>query len=112
MIGMNILIVDDEIMIRKVLKKMLINFNTYEAEDGLDAISVLKKEQIDIVISDVHMPNMKGIELHEHIEVFFPHVKFILMSGSPLHKSLNASKNFLKKPINPTDMIELVQSLV
>ncbi len=62
---MNILIVDDDCTERKLLGATLgaEGYNTVEAGDGLEALSVLEKEPIDLVISDVLMPNMDGYRL-------------------------------------------------
>lgn len=62
---MNILIVDDTEINRKLLRVTLQSegFNTFEAADGLEALKVLEREQIDAIISDVLMPNMDGYRL-------------------------------------------------
>ncbi len=64
----NILIVDDSSTMRKIISRSLrqagLDFgDIYEAGDGQEALVVLEKESIDIVLSDINMPNMNGIEL-------------------------------------------------
>lgn len=64
--GKNVLLVDDSSTMRKIIGRSLrqagIDFdNIFEAADGLEALEVLEKEQVDIVLSDINMPNMDGI---------------------------------------------------
>ena len=64
--GKNVLLVDDSSTMRKIIGRSLrqagIAFdNIFEAGDGLEALEVLEKEQVDIVLSDINMPNMDGI---------------------------------------------------
>ena len=64
--GNNVLLVDDSSTMRKIVGRSLrqagIEFdNIFEAADGLQALEVLEKESVDIVLSDINMPNMDGI---------------------------------------------------
>ncbi len=64
--GKSVLLVDDSSTMRKIIGRSLrqagIEFdNIFEAADGLEALAVLEKEQVDIVLSDINMPNMDGI---------------------------------------------------
>jgi len=66
-----ILVVDDYPQIRKLIREALENEGDYEvneAENGLEALNLLKKRTYDIVISDVLMPIMGGIDLLESIK--------------------------------------------
>ncbi|MBW2061192.1 MAG: response regulator [Deltaproteobacteria bacterium] len=68
--NMKILIVDDFSTMRRILKNILrqLNFNDIvEADDGSTAVDILKKEKIDLIISDWDMPKMTGIELLRHV---------------------------------------------
>jgi two-component system chemotaxis response regulator CheY len=64
--GNNVLLVDDSSTMRKIIGRALrqagIEFdNIYEAADGLQALEMLEKESVDLVLSDINMPNMDGI---------------------------------------------------
>ncbi len=64
--GKNVLLVDDSNTMRKIIGRSLrqagIDFDTiFEASDGLEALDVLEREKVDIVLSDINMPNMDGI---------------------------------------------------
>jgi len=66
----NILVVDDESAIRKALREIL-EFEDYvvtEAENGIDAIIKVKQKKFDVVILDIKMPKMDGIEALERIQ--------------------------------------------
>ncbi len=64
--GKNALVVDDSSTMRKIVGRSLrqagIEFdNIYEAADGVEALDMLEKESVDIILSDINMPNMDGI---------------------------------------------------
>ncbi len=64
--GKNVLLVDDSSTMRKIVGRSLrqagLDFdNIYEAADGIEALEALEKESVDIVLSDINMPNMDGI---------------------------------------------------
>jgi len=64
--GKNVLLVDDSSTMRKIIGRSLrqagIDFdNVFEAADGIEALEVLESENVDIVLSDINMPNMDGI---------------------------------------------------
>jgi len=64
--GKNVLLVDDSSTMRKIIGRSLrqagIDFdNIFEASDGLEALNILDNEHVDIVLSDINMPNMDGI---------------------------------------------------
>jgi two-component system chemotaxis response regulator CheY len=72
-VALDILIVDDSAAIRKILQRVLgqaeIPVGTvYEAGDGTAALEILKKQQVGLVLSDINMPNMDGLQLLSHIK--------------------------------------------
>jgi two-component system response regulator YesN len=82
----NILIVDDEMYAVDGLFEVLqditsLNFSIYKAYSGMEALNWLNKTRIDIVITDVCMPNINGMELHEIIIKRWPRCKVIFLSG-------------------------------
>jgi two-component system chemotaxis response regulator CheY len=69
----NILIVDDSAAIRKILQRVLRQSeiplgNLYEAGDGVEALEALKANNVDLVLSDINMPNMDGLQLLAQIK--------------------------------------------
>ena len=78
-----ILLVDDEKSIRKTLREIL-EFEKYEIEeaaDGLDALSKVKKIQFDVILLDIKMPKMDGMETLERLQILVPDVPVIMISG-------------------------------
>jgi two-component system response regulator AtoC len=65
----NILIVDDEPKMRRILEIMLqqMDFNVYQAADGLQALQITKEQLIDLVITDLQMPNLDGLGLLQQL---------------------------------------------
>ncbi len=79
----NILIVDDDMGLRSILVKsfQVIGFKCSEAEDALSAYNMICNEKFDLVISDISMPVMDGIELMKKVKTEFPEIDFIIMTG-------------------------------
>ena len=83
---LNVLIVDDEAMIRRGLKKIVpwrdLGFNVIgEAENGHEALDFIRKNDVDIVLSDLRMPVMEGTELAEKIHADYNGIKVIILTG-------------------------------
>ncbi|MFM1879055.1 MAG: hypothetical protein RLZZ241_1921 [Bacteroidota bacterium] len=87
-----ILIIEDEAAIRRVLQKILAEENsTYEIEeafDGLEGIEKIKKNDFDLVLCDIKMPKMDGVEVLEAGLKLKPEIPFIMISG---HGDLNTA---------------------
>ncbi len=80
-----ILVIEDESAIRRVLVKILSEENdTYqleEAEDGLKGLEAIKKSDYDLVLCDIKMPKMDGVEVLEAVRKIKPEILFIMISG-------------------------------
>lgn len=80
-----ILVIEDEAAIRRVLTKILSEENdTYtisEAADGLEGTELLKKEDFDLVICDIKMPKMDGLEVLQALKKIKPETPIIMISG-------------------------------
>lgn len=64
----DLLIVDDSAAIRKILQRLMLKTEIslgaiYEAGDGLEALAVMREKKVDLVLTDINMPNMNGLEL-------------------------------------------------
>lgn len=79
----SILVVDDEIMLRNVIRKMLERggYEVFEACDGEQGSEAFRNRRTDIVITDIVMPNKDGIQLIAELKRDFPDVCLIAMSG-------------------------------
>lgn len=80
-----ILIIEDEASIRRVLTKILTEefptHQVFDAEDGIKGLDILQKESIDLVLCDIKMPKMDGIEVLEEGKKLSPDTHFIMISG-------------------------------
>ena len=81
-----ILIIEDEEPIRRVLVRILIdekkNFHITEAKNGKEGISLLKKEKFDLVLCDIKMPKMDGIEVLQETKINNINIPFIMLDRS------------------------------
>jgi len=92
-----ILIIEDEAAIRRVLVKILSEENdayqVSEAEDGLMGIDLIKKEDYDLVLCDIKMPKMDGVEVLEAVKKIKPEVPIVMISG---HGDLDTAVNTMR----------------
>lgn len=111
----SILIVDDEAIIRNGLKSMLSRDEAFTvvgtACDGREALRMVDQWQPDIVITDINMPNMDGLELLERIHEADEDITIILLTGydqfSYVQRALRAgATDYLLKPISPRVLLE------
>jgi len=79
-----ILVVEDMPEIRFVYTRLLTGpeVNVLEAEDGVDALEILKKAEVDLVLTDCQMPNMTGVELMQVAQKEYPDLPFIVISSN------------------------------
>ena len=91
-----ILVVDDETPIRRTLRDIL-EFEGYEVEeasDGLECIAKVQKEKFDVIITDIKMPKMDGIEALERLQILSPETPVIMVSG---HGTIDTAVEAVKK---------------
>jgi len=81
--GLTILVVDDEPVVRKVLERSLLRegFRVVTAGNGVEGLERVRGTKVDIVISDIMMPQMDGLEFLVEIKSDFPHIPVILITG-------------------------------
>ncbi|MDR2021900.1 MAG: response regulator [Hungatella sp.] len=116
---MNVLIVDDEALTRAGLITAipwdsLGQFHLFEAEDGISALSLARNIKPEIILCDVRMPRMNGIELVEQLEKEFPNSAFIFMSGYSDKEYLKAAirlnaVSYVEKPLNPEELTSAIK---
>jgi CheY-like chemotaxis protein len=116
----SILVVDDEPGIRELLCLMLeaAGHTVTSAEDGLAAPKVLASQPIDVVITDLLMPERDGLEFITEIRKKFPKVKIVAMSGGghiARDSYLRIAKNFgahvlLEKPFSQAGVLEAIET--
>lgn len=109
----NVLIVDDSPAMRKVIRRvlMLSEFETqecYEANDGLEALEVLRVEPVDVVLTDINMPRMNGEELLENLsqDEQLSHLPVMVISTDRSDERMQrmsalGAKGYVTKPFTP-----------
>lgn len=120
----NVLLVDDSSTMRKIISRSLrqagLDFGEiYEAGDGLEALTLLEKEAVDIVLSDINMPNMNGIEFLRE-KASRPGIKDIpvfMISTETGEDIIGEAKSLgaigaLKKPFTPEKVNEVLGPLM
>jgi DNA-binding NtrC family response regulator len=112
----NILIVDDEDDFRITLVKRLQkrNLNVFGAENGLKALDLMNKLIFDVVVLDVKMPGMDGIETLQEIKKKSPLVEVILLTGhASIESGIEGMKlgafDYVMKPVNIDDLLEMIR---
>ena len=115
-----ILIIDDEPQIRSMLTLMLERegYEVVEASDGVAGIKIYRQNPVDLIITDLIMPNKDGIGMIIDLKKEFPDVKIIAMSGGGLNKPegyLKGAKKLgaactLTKPIDREEMLRAVKN--
>jgi len=117
---MNILLVDDHRVLLDSLsffiKSELPNSTIFKAGNGFEAIKTLQKEAIQIVLLDVNMPFMNGIEVAHEIHSLFPTTKIIMLTsieGKAMMASLvQVVHGFLFKDVNSSEIIAAINTVM
>jgi len=110
-----ILVVDDEAMVRQLAARILKEqgYRVVEAPDGVAALDMLDGSAVDLVLSDVIMPRLTGVELMERLSLTQPGLPVLLMSGygttELLSRGVSAPCGLLPKPFPPDRLIEEVR---
>jgi CheY-like chemotaxis protein len=109
----NALIVDDDRILRHLIKRKFQShatvFTTLLAEDGVEAVQILKDNAISIVVTDLHMPNMDGFELLAHMSAKYPDIPVIVLTAYSTPKSkekvlATGAAAFIEKPFVVEDL--------
>lgn len=110
----NILVVDDEPVVLKSCERILSpeGFNVLTAERANDAIDILKRDSIDLVITDLKMPEMDGVEFIRHIREIKPDIGVVVITGYPSQESLKETLSlkildYLPKPFSPALLLDV-----
>lgn len=112
----NILIVDDNYDMLEVLQRNLKaqNFHTYKASSVIEALEILKYSEIDLLITDLQMPGINGMELVKYAEEHFPTIPKLVITGFPtLDGAIDAVKSgaldYLVKPFTNEELKKAVE---
>lgn len=115
----NILLVEDDEAVRQVYSRLLKrdNFSIFLAKNGLEALEVFEREDIDLVLSDIGMPDMNGVELLKALRLRDLDVPVILMTGNPqLDSATDAvalgALRYLTKPVDGRELARVANKAI
>ena len=118
-----ILLVEDEILLREGVQETLeVNgYTVIGAADGIEALDWLEQTQVSLIITDLVMPNMNGVEFIEQLRVKYPQLPVIVASGSPdtvqsrlgiANIHVPGATACITKPFKGKDLVELVEKVI
>ena len=112
----NVLIVDDSLPMRGIIKKIIkaSGFNVqqfFEASNGIEALTILNQERLDLVLTDYNMPEMDGLELLDEMKQneIFKSVPVVMITTEGSKQRLaefleNRAADYIKKPFAPEEI--------
>jgi len=115
-----VLIVDDQALIREGLSLMLDLYDEIEiageANNGEEAIDFLKKEEIDVILMDIRMPVMDGVEATKVIKEKHPNIKIIILTtfneDEYIFKGLkNGADSYILKDVSSKELVNIIKSV-
>jgi two-component system chemotaxis response regulator CheY len=121
--GKKVLIVDDSNTMRKIVTRSLrqagLDFDEIlEAGDGLEALAVLRKEKVDLVLSDINMPNMDGLAFlrEKAADAALSSIPVVMITTEAGNDIIGEAKRLgalgsIKKPFTPDQIQETIGSL-
>lgn len=115
---MKVLLIEDEKITRKTLTDFILK-EGYEIEssgDGLEALDLFGKETFDVVVTDLRLPGMNGIEILQKIKEKAPHCTVIIMTAyATVETAIEAIKlgayDYLTKPFNPDRLLSMLSHI-
>jgi CheY-like chemotaxis protein len=113
-----VLIIDDEPVIQNLMTDLLTadGYEVFIATDGLEGVAKATQNDFDIIFSDIHMPNMNGLETMRKIKELKPHSIFVVMCSYIDNVSEEAIKEvaiaILEKPFNIADVTSLAEDII
>jgi len=113
-----ILIVDDNVMMRKLIRNLFRdeNYEIEEASNGIEGLEIAGQNSFDLIITDIIMPKMEGIELIMNLRKKFPEIKIIAISGGKPYYLYMAKKlgiqGVFTKPLNHDMFLKAVKRII
>jgi DNA-binding response OmpR family regulator len=113
-----VLIVDDQRDVRRVLRDGILTLNAdidvIDVPSGEEAILVISRQPIDLIIVDIRLPGISGLELMERAQIRNPNMKFVLITGMDSEKirdevARSGADAYFYKPISISEFLDYVQ---
>jgi putative nucleotidyltransferase with HDIG domain len=116
---LRVLAVDDEPPARKLMALLLAPpaFHCSTASNGAEALAALEREPFDVIISDLYMPGISGLELLHLVRPLYPHMAFLVITGVDdveigVHAMHVGADDYLVKPLHESAVIASLESAV
>ncbi|NPV00723.1 MAG: response regulator [Brevinematales bacterium] len=118
--GAAVLIVDDAVSVRWIVGKVFQqrNFIVYEAVNGIEGLKILNSHPIDLVIVDLNMPEMNGLEFITKVKenLDYADLPIVVLTGESNAQLLNIAKEhgaagWIIKPFNPEKFVDSIEEL-
>jgi CheY-like chemotaxis protein len=109
-----ILLVDDSHRIRPLVREILrdLNCRVLEADGATQALGIAGPDTtIDLLLTDITMPGMNGVELADQLRRHYPHLQVLYMSGYALPSLVTSDMHFIEKPFRPDALIKKVREI-
>lgn len=118
--GQVVLVVDDEAQIRDLISEILSGeYTVVGAADGVEAIEVLKHRRPDLIVSDISMPNMDGLELLRYVKQneLTKHIPFVFLTfkndiAQEIHGYELGGEAYIAKPFHPKHLLAVVHRIL
>ena len=109
-----ILVVDDESEFRNLVKRALPYYMVLEADDGQSALDVVREEQLNLVLTDIRMPNMDGFALLTNLRGQFPDLPVLAVSGYVDADEISKHEfdGFIDKPVSLRHLQTVVEEII
>jgi two-component system chemotaxis response regulator CheY len=120
----NVLIVDDSAAIRKILQRVLGQASVsisqlFEAGDGVEALEILKKNSVGLILSDINMPNMDGLEFLSQVRMVeaWKSIPVVMITTEGSHARVMeavrlGASGYVRKPFTPDQIKEKLAGLI
>lgn len=114
--GFNVLIVDDSSTIRKIIRRSIQQAdleidNVLEAGDGIEALDLLRQQKIHVVLTDINMPNMDGVQLLSEMKSQEPWKNIAVLmittearADAVVDAAQKGAVGYIKKPFTPVEI--------
>ncbi len=114
-----ILFVDDDPDVRHIGVEITrrAGYNPVECESGQEALRLMQNDEFDLIVSDMRMPNMNGIELLKLVKLKYPDIQFILVTGyASIQNAIQATRegadDYVSKPFSPSQLLHVIDAVI
>ena len=112
--GETILVVDDEIDVRALVREVLTlnGYTVIDTGDPFEARRLVESQPVHLLLTDVVMPIMNGLELAKRVEAVSPTTKVLLMSGYMTAAVKGSGRALLSKPFRTSDLLNAIRQML